>query len=240
MVRRAMHTAMAVLAAVVMGAGNGAAGDASVSLDVASAYVFRGGTLNEGAVAQPGLEVAGLPVTLGVWGNIDIDDYDGTLEEGQFSEVDLYASYDLPLDLDKLALSVGYTEYLYPTAGGEPDREVSLTAALGLPLAPSVSVYYGLDGAIDESVYIEAGVGHGHALTDDVTLELGATIGYLDPETGEDGFSHFTASLGLGWQALSAEVTYVGQVDDDVLPDVEDGGAYDVEVYGTLGISHDF
>ncbi|MDP6631544.1 MAG: MltA-interacting MipA family protein, partial [Kiritimatiellia bacterium] len=57
-------TVLALMACVSVGM----AAEASVSLDVASAYVFRGATLNDGLVLQPGLEISGLPVTLGVWG----------------------------------------------------------------------------------------------------------------------------------------------------------------------------
>jgi len=62
----------------------------AVSLDIASAYVFRGATLNDGWVAQPALSVSPLPgLSLGLWANLDLEDYGGRLKDGQFSEVDL-------------------------------------------------------------------------------------------------------------------------------------------------------
>jgi uncharacterized protein (TIGR02001 family) len=204
------------------------AAEASVSLDVASAYVFRGATLNDGLVLQPGLEVSGLPVTLGVWGNFDIDDNDGALEENEFSEIDIYASYDIPVDA--LDLSVGYTEYTYP-GGGVADREVSLSAGFDVALAPSVAVYYGIDGGIEDSIYAEVGIGH--ELTIGLAVELGATVGYADPDGGESGFSHYTASLGTSLGCLGVSVTYIGEIDDDVLET-------DTDVVGMLSVAKDF
>lgn len=234
-------TVLAVLAAVAgVAAGFRAlagAAEASVSLDVASAYVFRGATLNDGLVVQPGLEVSGLPVTLGVWGNLDIDDYDGALDDGQFSEIDLYGSYALPIET--FDLSVGYTEYAYPS-GGEADREFSLSAGLDALLAPTIAVYYGVDGAIEEALYVEAAVGHELALSENASVGIGATLAYLSPDQGDSGFSHFTASLAASYGVVSASLTYVGQLDDDVLPDVDDGGPYDVDLYATIGVSHEF
>ena len=215
----------------------GMAAEASVSLDVASAYVFRGATFNDGLVIQPGLEVGGLPVTIGVWGNLDSDDYDGALVENEFSEIDIYASYAIPVDA--IDMSVGYTEYIYP-GGGVADRELSLSAGLDVLLTPAVALYYGVDGGIKESIYVEAGVGHAFECGEDLTIELGATVGYMDIDGGESGFSHYTATLGASYAFVSAGVTYVGQIDDDVLPDVEDGGPYDTEIIGVLSLGHDF
>ncbi len=210
----------------------GTAAEASVSLDVASAYVFRGATFNDGLVLQPGLEVSGLPVTLGVWGNFDIDDYDGALEENEFSEIDIYASYDIPIDA--LDLSVGYTEYVYP-GGGVADREVSLNAGFDVVLAPSISVYYGLDGGIEGSLYMELGFGHEFEIGDSLDVALGAAVAYADVDGGESGFSHYTAGLSVSYGCVKASVTYIGDIDDEIL-----GDAYDVDVVGMLSVGKDF
>ena len=207
----------------------------SAGVDFASAYVFRGVTFNDEPVAQPYLEAGILPgLTVGVWGNYDIGDYDGALAGDEFSEIDLYASYAIPVE--GVDLSLGYTEYTYPNALLEADREVSLSAGLDLPLAPSIGVYYGLDGGIEENIYVEAGVGHDLDLAEGVGLSLGATVGYLEPDIGESGFHHYTVSATLGYGFVSAGVKYVGQIDDEVLTDDQ----YDVEVIGTLSLSTEF
>lgn len=227
------------------------AAEASVGVDAASAYVFRGATFNDGFVLQPYLEVSG-PVTIGVWGNLDIDDYDGAVNDGEFQEIDLYAAYDLPMpESSPFGLSIGYCEYTYPSSVGDgsvttndtdsaADREISLSLGLDTVLSPSLGLYYGVDGAIDKSLHAELSAGHDIEIGDGVTLSLGATIAYEDPDEGEDGFSYYSASAGLGFGCLSASVTYVGQIDDDVLVDVEDGGVYDVDVYGMIGVSQTF
>ncbi len=219
-----------------------------LTVDVASAYVFRGDTLNDGPVVQPGLEI-GLPygITLGVWGNIDLDDYDGALEKNQFSEIDVYVSYALPLNIDALDVSVGYTEFAYPGAEGKADREVGLAFGYDLGLAElGLGLFYGVDGGIDKDFFAELTVGTAYELPEGVVLDLGAGIGYLNPDEGESGFSGYSLSAGLSYGILSASVTYYGQVDSDVLVDRvvdEDGevtGTYDVDVVGMLSLALEF
>ncbi len=227
------------LVAVVMMAASAVYGaDASLSLDVASAYVFRGTTFNDGLNLQPGMEVGGLGgLSVGVWGVLDLDDYDGAVVENQFEEVDLYASYALPVEI--LDLSVGYTEYLYPSAGGDADREVGLSIGKSVgPVALAADLYYGLDGAIEKQFYSELSAGTEFDIGC-IGAELGAMVAFVDPDEGESGFSHFSLSAGLGYGAFGASVAYIGQIDDDVLVDVEDGGGYDVEVVGMLSAAVD-
>lgn len=218
------------------------AADVDVTVDVASAYVFRGVTLNDGPVVQPGLEVA-LPhgLTVGVWGNLDIDDYDGELEEGQFSEIDIYFDYAIPLDVDGLDVSVGYTEFTYPGAEGDADREFGLGFGYDLDFFDvSLGLFYGVDGGIDKDFYAELGVGTSYDLPEGVVLDLGAAIGYLNPDEGDSGFSAYELSAGLNYGVLGASVMYIGQADSDVLMDVEDGGGYDVDVVGMLSLALEF
>jgi uncharacterized protein (TIGR02001 family) len=232
--------------------------EVSMAVDLASAYVFRGSTFNDGAVLQPGVEVGGLPITVGVWANLDIADYDGAANDGQFSEIDIYASYDIPIPVKGLSVSVGYCEYTYPGSGGDPaasiddtgaaaaegtfgesDREISLSLGFDTILAPSVAINYGIDGGIEKLLYVEAGISHGLELGA-VGVELGVALGYVNPDEGEAGFSHVNTSISCSYKMLSAGVTVVSRIDEDVLPDVEDGGSYDVGVYGTVGVSHSF
>ena len=117
---------------------------ADVRADFASAYVYRGATINDGAVLQPGIKVSNLGgFTFGAWGNLDLDT-DGieqTIEavpdtdsaegaedvadqavsgvkeslDSQFSEIRLYGNYDYAVN-DDLTLGLGYTEYTFPYA----------------------------------------------------------------------------------------------------------------------------
>ncbi len=224
------------LVVAVVAGGVAEAADVSAYVDMASAYVFRGVTFNDGAVMQPGVDVAApYGIAFGVWGNLDIDDYDGAVPSSQFSEVDLWVSYALPVEL--FDLGVGYTEYLYPGAEGEADREVSLsagTAVSGIELG--LGLYYGVDGGIDKSLYAEVSAGYTIEVAADTSVELGASAAFADFDGGESGFHNFTVSAGLSYKMVSAGVAYIGQGDDDVLTDDE----YDVDVVGTVGIGYDF
>lgn len=215
------------------------AAEVTVGADVASAYVYLGETLNDGFVFQPYLDVAigqgplaGLE--FGVWGNLDLEDFDGELESGQFSEIDLYVSYTLPIDA--LDVSIGYTEFTFPGSEGDADREVALVFGLDEIVYPFIGFYYGLDGAIEKNLYIEAGLEFEVELMDGLDLGLGALVGYLDPDEGESGFHQYELSASLSYGIFNAGVTYYGQIDDDVLTDE----AYDVEVVGMLGVSYTF
>ena len=113
---------------------------ATAGATVASAYVFRGATLNDSPVLQPSLETSRAGFTLGAWGNLDLAGYDDLdLESGQFSEIDLYGSYALPLPGKLLGVSAGYTEYTYPSSDSDADRELGLSLKVDAFLAPSLA-----------------------------------------------------------------------------------------------------
>jgi opacity protein-like surface antigen len=223
------------------------AAEVSTYVDFASAYVFRGVTLNNGLVIQPGAEISGLPipeeygsVAFGIWGNYDLNDEDR--DGSDFSEVDYYISYTLPIEA--LDISIGYCEYDYPDSSGENDQEFSLSlgSALGTNgLYASVGIYYGIDGAIEEEWYIQPALDYELALSDALSASAGVAIGYVIADEGVDGFNDATASLGLGYAltenwSVSAGVTYIAQLEDDVLTDDE----HDVDIVGTLGLACNF
>ena len=235
-----------MITAAMMIAGTACAADVSMSVDFASAYVFRGVTFNDGLVMQPGLEVSGFPIpekwgslAMGTWANFDIDDYGNTLDGNEFSEIDYYFSYSLPVSV--VDLSIGYTEYTYPN-GGSADRELFVSVGKEVAgLAPSLTVNYGVDGAIESSAYILGGLDYGMGLSEAISASVGFTVGYLVADEGEDGFNDVTTTLGLSYAlgehwALNGSVSYIAQLDDDVLTDE----LYDTRVVGMLGLSCDF
>ncbi len=243
--QRLKQICLSVIAATLFFTGSYAVASessASVTVDVASAYVFRGTTFNDEVVVQPGVELSGRAITLGVWANYDLGDYDDTLDDSQFSEIDIYASYDIPVPVEKLGVSLGYCEYTYPGVTGEAEREVSISFSVDTFLSPSLSVNYGTDGAVQENMYMELGLAHGFEVSDELSMELALALGYFDPdaEGADSGLSHCTVTLGASYKIMSFSLTYVNQIDDDVLPDVEDGGGYDVEVYGMIGVGFEY
>lgn len=234
-----------ILMVAALAAGMAGAAEVSVSADFASAYVFRGVTFNDGMVFQPGLEASGFPIpeelgsiAIGTWANFDINDVGAGSE---FTEIDYYLSYSLPVSV--VDLGIGYCEYTYPS-GGAADREVSFSVGKGIGesgLYSSLAFNYGLDGAIDGSTYIQAGLDYGVDLSDALSASAGVTAAYAMYDGGEDGFNDATATVGLSYAlseswALNGSVTYVAQLDDKVLAD----DAYDVGLLGMIGLSCDF
>lgn len=234
---------MMMVAALV--AGIAGAAEVSVSADFASAYVFRGATFNDGLVFQPGMEAAGFPIpeeygslAIGTWANFDINDVGAGNE---FTEIDYYLSYSLPVSV--VDLGVGYCEYTYPS-GGSADREMSLSVGKGIGESgfyTSLAFNYGLDGAIDGSTYIQGGLDYGVDLSDALSMSAGVTAAYAMNDGGEDGFNDATATVGLSYAlseswAINSSLTYVAQLDDKVLTD----DAYDVGLLGMIGLSCDF
>ena len=167
-----------------------------------------------------------------MWANFDLDRKAGA--DRQFSEVDLAVSY--ALDWKGLSLTPSYTEYLYPNTEAEADREVGLTLALDVPLSPSVALAYGVGGAVEKSLYIEPGLSAGVELAEGLSASLEAKVGYIVPDEGDSGFSHYALTAGLAYGPAAVSLTYYGQLDDKVLSDE----AYDTRWVVSLTWSRSF
>ena len=239
---------MMMIMAAVLAAGVAHAVDVNVSgtADFASAYVWRGITVNDGTVFQPGASISGFSipaeygaVTLGTWANYDIEHNANGKHE--FSEVDYYATYALPIKV--VDLSATYTEYHYPH-GVDTDREVALNIGKAIGetgLYPSLSVNYGLDGGLEKDWYIQGGLGYTKNLTEALTFSSSVKVAYLIDNAGPDGFNDATASIGLAYAltknwSIKGSINGVAQLDSDVLTDAE----YDRPVYGMLGLACNF
>lgn len=231
-----------------------------VTMDVASAYVFRGVTFNDGPVFQPGIEASGLgmpeawgSVAVGAWANWDISDYDGNVPSSEYSEVDWYASYSLPAFVDGLDLFVGYCEYTYPGLEGGADKEGN--AGIGYEIAGiglGYTIYFNVgNGAKD--LYNEFTLGWGYDISEELALGLGASAAYIAADEGDSGLADGSLSadisyaLGDVW-SIGASVAYIAQLDDEILADtvyapdgtiVGDPG-YDVSVVGMLSLGASF
>lgn len=232
-------TLIAVLVVMMLSCGQAMAADATVGVDLNSAYVWRGITFNDGAVAQPSLDVTKGNWGINVWGNFDIDDYDGTLEDGEFSEIDLTLSYSFNVEI--LDITVGYIEYLFPE-GGAGTREIFASFGVGFleNFSAGADFYYDIDEVDD--YYISLGLGYSCGLSDKVTLDAGVSIGIAgqDASLGPDeGFHDINLSLGLSYavteaMSIGAMVAYTDSLDDDVLPD------QDTDFYGGINLYYSF
>ncbi len=228
---------------VIYGNAGAMAADATLAMDVNSAYVWRGITFNDGVVVQPSLDVTKGGFGVNVWGNVDWDDYDDTLDSGEFSEVDLTFSYGF--DLDPVSISAGYIEYLFP-AGIDGTREVFITLGMDLfaGLGAELALYYDIDEF--EDLYANFSLGYSLPVSDAFTLDFGATAGYMGEDTalgGENGFNEYLLSVGGTYAAtkalsISGSVNYTDAIDEDVLPD----GPYgqDVNFFGGVSVAYAF
>lgn len=212
----AMSTFSAVASAQTMTPTKTAPVSASVSVDYASSYIFRGVTVNKDSAVQPGLELSFLEnAAVGVWGNIPFDAAEGELEQ----ELDAYASYTLPLGMASFTL--GIIEYMYPEDDIDNDREIQFGIALDTILNPSLTAYAGIDGAIEDSEFYEFALGQDLYSQGELSFSLGGSLGYLDSDIGEDGLSYGMVTLGASYAMVNASANFIVETDEDV-NDLED------------------
>jgi len=231
-----------------------ATAEVSVSVDLASAYVFRGVTLNDGVVIQPGIEASGFglkeeygAVSFGAWGNYDLNDYaPAGAVSSTFQETDWYGSYSLPSLVEGLDLYIGYCEYSY--GAGSADKEANIGAGyevMGVGLG--LTWYQGVGGNIGTSSYLEFALGYGYDFTDELSGSVDARFGFVnqsDSAGGESGFQDYDLGASLGYAlsekwSVGATIMYIGKGDDKVLADIKDGGSYDVNFLGSIGLACD-
>ena len=182
-----------------------AAATATAALDTNSAYVWRGLTFNDGLVLQPSLDVSTGGFAVNVWGNLDIDDYNGAVDDGEFSEVDLTASYTWKLG--PMDASLGAIEYLFP---GGAEATTELFAGLAYALVPGLTAsgkfFYDVDQVDD--YYLSLGLGYAYTLSEKTTLSLGGSVGLAGADFagfyagGTDG-GLFNYTLTAGIKCLS-------------------------------------
>jgi len=197
---------------------------AQVTVDLVSAYVFRGKTVNDDVNLQPGFEVMDKSenVTIGTWSNYNTD-------SSQFDEIDYYLGWTIPTGESPVGIDIGYTEYTYPTSTAEADREPYVDfygTAAGVDM--NILLAYGVDGGIEDSLYVEFGAASEWDVAENVGLGLSAALGYVDPDVGESGFSHLTlgatADVGIPESDYGFYVGlyYIVETDDEVLEVDED------------------
>jgi uncharacterized protein (TIGR02001 family) len=229
--------------------GGFAHGEVTTGMNLKSAYVARGMTANDGPVAQPWIEVYGfgLPeeygsVMVGAWGNYDFGDYNEIAVANSFQETDWYAFYTLPSMADRLTLSVGYMEYMY--AAGASDKDVIFTAGydvVGLDLG--MTYYQGVGGGIGSRAYFQFSAGYSVDITDQLSASVNGHVAFVDGTQYASGFHDYSIGTGLDYQltdlwSAGASITYIGQGDEDVLPDATPTAiGYDTQVVGALSIT---
>jgi hypothetical protein len=81
-----------------------------------SRYVSRGIVYSQGAVIQPNPWISAYGITLGIWGNYNIQEETAS---GQFNELDYGLSYDQCFG--DMSLQYAFVYYVYPNSAAWPD-----------------------------------------------------------------------------------------------------------------------
>ena len=243
------------LAGLLTWAGMAAAeSDVGVGLDLAalSSYVWRGQTLNDKMAAQPSLTASKAGFALNAWANVNVDG----AYEGEFSEVDLTASYSTTLG--PVALGAGIVQYLFPnqTLAVEDGEDVAypgtveVYASVGLPdvpLAPTLTAYRDVDEI--DGTYGMLGVGHSFELAEMASLSLSASLGAADADYNAGYFGVDDAALNdltvgaalpfaLGENlTVKPALSYVYLPDSDIRDAAEEIYGEDDAVVGSLTLS---
>lgn len=191
----------------------------AMGVDVVSAYVFRGATVNDNWNLQPFVEAATHGVTVGAWWNWNTD-------ITEFDEIDFYASWELPLPAEQpVGLSLGYTNFDFPgTDLDGSDREIQLGLSLDTILQPTAFLGVGLDGPyLDKGVHLALGASHEWAFTEQLSVDGGATLGLeLGDNVPKSGVSFLQLALGASYDFVGISLNYVVETDEEVLQVAQD------------------
>ena len=226
----------ALLALVPAVAGDhAAAGEdlgAEVSVGYDTDYIFRGANLGQDLLwTDVNVSTSlsdGLGLNIGAW-------YANPTDAGD-DELDIYAG--VSTDLGGMSLDLGTTYYYYPGATGSNTLEFG--AALGTSVGAfdlSLGVYHDID---TENTYVELGAGTSFDLTDNISLDLGATIGNNQDEVvgGQaDGLTAVTITVGapIGLTDNASLTPYLGI--NAGLEDNQDAGD---EIFSGISLSVGF
>jgi uncharacterized protein (TIGR02001 family) len=210
-----------VLLALIAVALPALAADISMNTAVNSRYVWRGLLVNNHAVFQPDVTVAGSGFEFNVWGSMDLtDNYNNQFE---FNEVDYTLSYNW--HTSRAEWSAGVISYVFPNTDLSSTTEAYVGVTLKhLTFSPSVTAYYDFDEV--DGLYLEFGTAHEF----ENGISLGATLGYASKDyvngyfvvDGDVGgaFTDYSISVdypvALRLGELNLNVTYTNLVDTHI------------------------
>ncbi|MFL2436731.1 MAG: TorF family putative porin [Verrucomicrobiales bacterium] len=205
---------------------------AEVSVGYDTDYIFRGANLGQDLLwTDVNVSTSlsdGLGLNIGAW-------YANPTDAGD-DELDIYAG--VSTDLGGMSLDLGTTYYYYPGATGSNTLEFG--AALGTSVGAfdvSLGIYHDID---TENTYVELGAGTSFDLTDNISLDLGASIGNNQDEVigGQaDGLTAVTITVGapIGLTDNASLTPYLGI--NAGLDDNQDSGD---EIFSGISLSVGF
>lgn len=194
----------------------------SGNVTLSSAYVWRGVTNTNRPVIQPDVTldvpVRGATLTLGAWASIEPARYDGASDISAVygllpgPALTQYSAWaHVAGELPGVSLSGGAEAFLYPAvaelAALYNTVELTASASLGLPLAPSFTMWYDI-GAV-RGAYLETSISFEQQLRS-TPISLSASLGLnagQSPDAGGQSQSYF-ARTGATHVELSASTEY--------------------------------
>lgn len=201
----------------------GAAGaiDVRYKLGLLSHYSWRGITLTDGPVLQPGIRLAhGNGASLGVLGNVDLAEDSET--QGELDEVRL--TLDYTWTPGNLEIGAGLIEYLFPGTPFPSTREVYVKLGYRGLVSPRLTIYRDFE-AID-GTYVELSLEHGREVTRSwrLTVELsaghaGAAFAIGDEQGFHDGNARVRLDRAGDRYSFGFLAAYTDSLDGEVLLD---------------------
>lgn len=223
----------------------------SSSMAFYSQYIWRGYELSkESLVIFPSITVEYKGFGFNVWGDFDTDYYGENTGNNstEWWETDMVLSYSNSLSLGS-DMNLGWTVgWIYYDVDGGEDEEVFASLGLDTILAPSLSVYRGIE--YGESWYINMAVSHSFPLNEDgLTLDVGGWGSYYDIESADYSAWHDgTISAGMTipvtpWCSASPAISYTFPLSDkadDFMKDASFDGDDSSFVYGGVTFNVSF
>jgi len=229
-----------------------------LTTDFASKYIWRGQLLNDDIVFQPDLSATYGNFTAGIWGNLDLTNYNG--RNGDFLEMDYYLDWSDDLsDLEGVGYSVGLIYYDFPGSYADGTRiPDTLEAYLGLnfdlPANPSITAYHDIDEV--DGTYVSLGIGHSVeqvlGLSSDipVAMDIGATLGWGSASydkyywgTNQSKINDLVLSVSFPFEieglTITPSLNYVTLLSDDIRNTDVYGNASDFFFFG-IGLTKKF
>ena len=149
---------------------------ANLAISALSKYVSRGFELSKDSIVlQPAVTVAYKGFSANIWGNEDTNVYVQGVDGGgshNWTETDVTLAYDWTVG--PVGLTVGY---IYYSVIGPDTQEIYGRVALHTLLTPTLTVYRDYDHFA--GWYATLGVSHIIPITEKISLNLGAQLGYL-------------------------------------------------------------
>lgn len=205
----------------------------SATMDVYSAYVWRGCVVNDRPVWQPGGTATYDTGDYGsfsanVWANFDITDRNNHRAGGGLNEVDYTVSY--AIDVGPFSLSAGHIWYTFPKVNGKDyygsTREVYATVAYNNDIVtPFLKAYYDYEAA--EGFYGNAGLTKSIEINDQFSVGAEVSLGagdsdYMDCYFASDdtGLADFNAAVFCSYAltdnvSVGARLAWMSLIDSD-------------------------